>query len=59
MDQTDSVTWTGPYTYTVGTDEKVDVEVIGRLIAVRFEDTANVEWEIQGYDLEQIMLGRY
>lgn len=48
----DAVSWAAPGTFTVGTDEKVDLYQSGKLIAVRFEETGSVNWELHGYDIE-------
>ena len=57
MDSEETVSWQGPYTFTVGTDEKVNVYVTGRYIGVRFEATDDVEWALQSYSLELQKLG--
>ena len=54
-----SVTWAGPYTYTVGTDLKVDCLVNGRYLGVRFETTASKTWRLRSYDLDVESLGAY
>lgn len=54
-----TVTWQSPVTFTPGTDQYVDVSVSGRLIAVRFESLADVAWQLDGYDIEVELLGRY
>lgn len=48
----DSVDWSGPHAYTVGTDYKVDVRKSGRLLAVRFETTGDDDWELSSYELD-------
>ena len=52
-----TVTWAAAQTFTPGTDQYLDFSVNGRLLAVRFESTANASWEIEGYDLEIEVLG--
>lgn len=46
-------------TFTPGTDEKLSVAVSGKLMAVRFESSADVAWELDGYDLDVSILGRF
>jgi hypothetical protein len=53
------VTYSTPQTFTPGVDEKVDVAVGGKLMAVRFESAADVAWELDGYDIDMNVLGRF
>ncbi len=53
-----SYSWEGPYTFTPGTDDKVDVRVEGRLLAVKFEWLTDVAGSIDGYGLDIIPQGR-
>lgn len=59
MTLNDPVTWEGPFPFRVGIDDNVQPWVSGRLIAVRFEETNGVEWEMSGFDLEGQLLGRF
>lgn len=59
MTLNDDIDWSGPHQFKVGVDDKVDVWGSGRLIAVRFEETRNVAWEMQGYTLELEATGVY
>lgn len=52
MELSDTYVWQGPYTFTVGTTVKIDAPVTGRFLGVRFEETNNVDWSLQGYTLE-------
>ena len=47
-----SITWKGPYNFTVGTDEKVDVMASAKLLGVRFETSGSEQWSLHGYDLD-------
>jgi hypothetical protein len=57
----------GPVTYGTtqsfdpAVDQYLDFDppVTGRLIAVRFETSLNVSWELHGYDLEVKLLGEF
>lgn len=63
----DPVQWTGPFTFTPGVDDKVDVEVEGRLLAVRFEcpelNTSGAPqagfFKLNGYDVVVEPIGIY
>jgi hypothetical protein len=39
-------------TFTIGTDQWVDVTVSGRFLNIKFESTGDQEWRIDGYDLD-------
>jgi hypothetical protein len=45
------------YTFTVGTDEKVDCRVSGRFLHVKFASAGNQEWQLDGYDLDVELAG--
>lgn len=56
-----TVTYSGPYNFTIGTSYKVDTRVKGRLIAIRFETgvvSDNFNWAISGYSLDVDLDGR-
>ena len=57
MSPNDSVSWDGPYAFDPSTDYKVDVRKTGRLHAIRFTSTANVQWALRGYGLEVELVG--
>jgi len=53
-------TWYGPKTFTIGTDHRVDFRgVSGRALSVRFESTADSNWELEGYQIEGTVKGAY
>jgi hypothetical protein len=54
-----SVTWESAATYTVGTDEKVDVMTSGRHLALKFVSTADKAWRVRSVDLDVTTMGRY
>ena len=51
------VTWPTAKVFTPGTDNYVDFEANGRLLAIRFESSADISWSLEGYDLEVMNLG--
>jgi len=51
------VDWAEPVTFKVGTDTYKCVYRTGRYLAVRFEETADAAWKLQGYDLDVVPLG--
>jgi hypothetical protein len=53
------VTWEGPYEFNTGTDLKVDFRVNGPYLAVRFEETGSLPWEMTGYGLDIDVVSRY
>lgn len=54
-----SIDWGTVQTFTVGTDDKVDFDVSGRFWGVKFETTANVQWKLQGYDVDAKPQGKF
>lgn len=59
MDLNDAITWSGPFTFTVGTDNKINCRVVGRYISVRFQTTHSLDWYMTGYDLDIDVVGKY
>jgi len=59
MERNETISWQGPATFTVGTDEYVDLPVTGRLLGVKFTHTGNAPVRILGYDLDIVSRGRY
>jgi len=59
FDPESDYTWSGPHTFTVGSDMKVDAMVSGRYIGVRFESTAASPWRLRSFDLDIQLQGDY
>lgn len=57
--QTKPISWSGPFPFRIGIDDKVDPVVSGKIISTRFEITSFNEWKFNGYDLELKPLGKY
>lgn len=55
----DPITWVGPFTFTVGTDKKVNPMVGGKLLGVKFEFNGNAFFKLFGFDMELQITGRY
>lgn len=55
----DDVTWDGPYEFDPAVDQKIDCDVTGRLLAIRFESTSDREWALHSYDMNIEMQGKY
>ena len=53
------IEWTAYQTFTVGEDDKVDFDISGRYWGTRFNTNADVNWKLQGYDVEVKGQGRY
>lgn len=58
-DYDDAVVWSDSQVFTPGTDKFLDVTANGRLLAVRFESSAEASWQLEGYDLEVSILGEH
>src|SRR3990167_415178 len=54
-----SVEWAAAQTFTPGTDSFVDCFMSGRSLALKFESTSDVDWTLEGYDVEVELLGGY
>lgn len=54
----DPITWEGPLTFTVGTDDKVDCCTTGRYLSFRFETTDQSQWKLDGYSVNIEPLGQ-
>jgi hypothetical protein len=57
MEPSDAVSWSD-YTYSSG-DSKVDVDVAGRFIAIKFSSNTNVTWTLNDFDVEYEFRGRF
>lgn len=57
-DSLDAATsWTGPYTFRLGTSYQVDCRVDGRVIDVRFEYRGANTWRLSGFRIEAFPTG--
>lgn len=54
----DTPTWLGPFNYTIGSTEFVDIRGSGRLFAVRFS-SSGVLWQLHGYELDVEFGGQF
>jgi hypothetical protein len=54
-----AVTWSSPYTYTVGQDEFVSVYECGRYVAIRFVHSSGIAMRLLGYALQLEAAGSY
>lgn len=59
MSADESPQWTNAVTYTVGTDNKVDVMAKGRYISLRITSTGAAPWRIRSIDMDIQMAGAY
>jgi len=51
------ITYEPAVTFTPGTDQYVDASANGPLLAIRFQSSTNVGWELHGYDMDIELLG--
>ena len=54
-----AVTWKAPQSFVIGTTEKIEADISGRLLAVRFESSTDVEWRLHGYEVVVTKDGDY
>ena len=52
-----TVTWSTAKEYTIGSSYKVDFNIDGRLIAVAFESTTDLDWRLTGYEIDMEVSG--
>ena len=57
MSPNDTYTYTAAQSFDPNSQNKVDARSTGKYIAVRFEQTTDKEFELNGYDLEYEVLG--
>ena len=57
MSPNDTYTYTESQSFDPNSQNKVDARSTGKYIAVRFEQTTNKEFELNGYDLEYEVIG--
>jgi len=58
MSTQDGVTWGDPVEFVPNSMSKVSVRGTGKLYAVKFESTTDMEWELDGYTIEVKNAGR-
>lgn len=58
MSTQDGVTWGDPVVFDPDTQSKVSVRGTGKLYAVKFESTTDMEWELDGYTIEVKSAGK-
>ncbi len=55
----DPIAFQGPFTFVPGTDDKIDCDVTGRYISIRFESNDQSLWKLDSYALNIERLGKY
>jgi hypothetical protein len=59
MRKTDSITWDGPFPFSILSDSYICCFSTGRYISVRFKTSVDTDWTLQGFDLEYDIRGRW
>jgi len=54
-----SITWQTAVPFTIGTSDFIDPMATGRMFALRFESTGDIEWKISGYDADVVPVGKF
>lgn len=54
-----TVSWEGPFNYTIGTDEFIDYDRPGHMLCWRVEDEANQDWALVGLEIELSIISQY
>jgi hypothetical protein len=52
-----TVTYYGPYNFTIGVDYKIDCRISARWLSLKFETQTTNSWRLSGFDLEFIQEG--
>ena len=52
MSTEEGITWNAPTTFNPNTQSKVSVRGTGKLYAVKFESTTDMDWELDGYAID-------
>ena len=52
------ISWNSPVSFNPNTQSKVSVRGTGKLYAVRFESTTDMNWELDGYSIEVSNVGK-
>ncbi|WAK01872.1 hypothetical protein [Methylobacter sp. YRD-M1] len=51
--------WQGPYQFNAEIDDKIDCFVTGRKLSIRFSSNTDINWAINGFDLEFDNKGKF
>jgi len=54
----DTVSWSGPYNYTIGTTRKINTRVVGPVIDIKFQSNTNITWKLISFGVN-VRLGSY
>ena len=54
-----AVTWGPTQSFDPATQVKLDTTVFGRLMAIKFESSSDIEWKLYGYDMDIEAVGRF
>ena len=57
MSTEEGITWNAPTTFNPNTQSKVSVRGTGKLYAVKFESTTDMDWELDGYAIDVKNIG--
>ena len=52
------ISWNSPVSFNPNTQSKVSVRGTGKLYAIRFESTTDMNWELDGYSIEVSNVGK-
>lgn len=54
-----AVTWRSTQDYIIGTTQKIDCLMSGRLLALRFRSDTSLQWRLHGYEIDVDFGGNY
>lgn len=59
MVATEAPTYGDPVTFTVGTDQKIDVLVSGRFFGIKVESSDYAPWRLRSFDVDVVPMGAF
>lgn len=48
----EAITWEGPFPFDPRTQRKIDCRVTGKLLGLKVESNTNIDWKLNGYDMD-------
>jgi hypothetical protein len=59
MNRNAAISWTGPFSFTIGVDERVSAIATGRGLGVKFTHTGDAAIRLMGYDIDVAPVGQF
>lgn len=59
MHKNDPITWSGPYSFDILQDDKIDLFETGRYISIRIKSNTDIDWSLENIDLDVVSSGKW